>query len=263
MRARTFEIARGVHWLPMRGANVYLVDSGGSWVLIDAGYAGSGATIREVVGRLCGGGRPRSILLTHGHPDHAGAAVRLAADWDVPIHLPEGEVPFVNGTSLYPEPLVFWLARVVPRRAMEAMARGSDLGDDVRPFDPQAGAPGMPDWTVVATPGHTPGHVALFRPGDRTLLSGDAVLTLAWHSRLGSRGIGWLWDLARCRPRLCGPPTVFTCDWRAAAASIATLADLGPWVLASGHGVPLAGRHVAPALRELASRIAPPPLGGD
>lgn len=262
MSARTFEIARGVHWLPVRGANVYFVRSGESWVLIDAGYRSSTRTIAEAATRLCGAaGRPVLILLTHAHPDHAGAAVGLAAKWNLPVLLAEAEIPYVNGTSLYPEPLVHCMARVLPRRVMQALARGSDLGAAIRSFDPQAAVPGLPDWTAVATPGHTPGHVAFFRPSDRTLISGDAVLTLAWSSRLGGGGAAWLWDLARCRPRLSGPPTFVTCDWRTAAASIAALAELDPWVLATGHGIPLAGRQVAPALRAFAARVAPPPAG--
>ena len=170
----------------------------------------------------------------------------------MPILAPAGEMPFIDGTALYPEPLVAWLDRVLPRRAMETLVRGSDLGDAVRPFDPQADAPGLADWVCVPTPGHTPGHVAFFRPGDRTLIAGDAVLTMAWWSGLGGRG--WLWDLARRRPRLSGPPTVVTCDWTAAAASIATLAGLDPWVLATGHGTPFVGRFTAPALRAFAAR---------
>ena len=262
MSAKTQEIARGVHWLPLRGANVYFVRSGGSWVLIDAGFPGAGRTIAEAAERLCGAaGRPGSILLTHGHPDHTGAAVGLAAAWDVPILAPAAEMPFISGTRLYPEPLVFWLGRVLPRRAMDALVRGSYLGDAVRPFDPQDGAPGLPDWTVVPTPGHTPGHIALFRPGDRTLITGDAVLTLAWSSRLGGGGAGWIWDLARRKTRLSGPPTFVTCDWRDAAASVVALAELDPWVLATGHGRPLAGRQVAPALRAFAARVAARPVG--
>ena len=258
MSARTsseiVEIARGVHWLRLRGANVFFVRSGESWALIDAGFPGSGRIIAEAAGRLCGpAGRPGSILISHGHPDHVGSAVGLAAAWNVPILAPMGEMPFIDGTALYPEPLVAWLARVLPRRAMEALIRGSDLGDAVRPFDPQVGVPDLPDWVCVPTPGHTPGHVAFFRPGDRTLIAGDAVLTMAWSSRLGGRGAGWLWDLLRRKPRLSGPPTVVTCDWQAAAASVVALAELDPWVLATGHGTPLAGRHAAPALRAFAA----------
>ena len=178
-----------MHWLPIYGTNVYFVRSGESWVLIDAGFPGSGRIIAETAGRLCGAaGRPGSILITHGHPDHVGSAVGLAAAWNVPILASAAEMPFIDGTALYPEPLVAWLARVLPRRAMAALVRDSDLGEAVRPFDPQAGVPGLPEWVCVPTPGHTPGHVAFFRPGDSTLIAGDAVLTMAWASRLGGGG---------------------------------------------------------------------------
>lgn len=258
MRARLYQIARGVFWLPLRGANAYFVRSDAGCTLVDAGYPGSAEVIKEAAGRLCPGDtRPTSIVLTHGHPDHAGAAAGLAQEWEAPVWIPEDELPFVNGTRLYPEPLVAWLERVLPRSVIEQLTRGSDLGDAVRGFCPETGAPGLEDWTAVRTPGHTPGHVALFRSEDRTLLAGDAVLTLAWWSRLGG-GIGWLWDLLRGTPRLSGPPTIFTCDWVAAAASVATLADLRPWVLASGHGVPLAGADVARELRDFAARIVSP-----
>ena len=144
---------------------------------------------------------------------------------------------------------------------MEALVRDSDLGDAVRPFEPQAGVPGLPDWNCVPTPGHTPGHVAFFRPADRTLIAGDAVLTMAWSSRLGAGGAGWLWDLVRREPRLSGPPTIVTCDWRDAAASVVALAALDPWVLATGHGTPFVGQCAASALRAFADRVAATPFG--
>ena len=55
------EIAPGVHWLPLRGANAYFVRSGESWALIDAGFPGSFGAIAEAAGALCGAaGRPAS-----------------------------------------------------------------------------------------------------------------------------------------------------------------------------------------------------------
>jgi glyoxylase-like metal-dependent hydrolase (beta-lactamase superfamily II) len=250
-----------VHWLRLHGANVYFVRSGDSWTLIDAGFPGSGRTIAEAASGLCGAaGRPGAILITHGHPDHAGSAVGLASSWNVPVLAPAGEMPFIDGSRLYPEPLVAWLSRALPRRAMEALIRGSDLGDTVRPFDPEAGAPGLSDWVCVPTPGHTPGHTAFFRPGDRTLIAGDAVLTMAWSSRLGCGGFGWVWDLARHKPRLSGPPTVVTCDWGDAARSVVALADLDPWLLATGHGPPLAGPRAASMLRAFAARVVAVPV---
>jgi glyoxylase-like metal-dependent hydrolase (beta-lactamase superfamily II) len=40
----------------------------------------------------------------------------------------------------------------------------------------QAPLPDAPGWTSVPTPGHTAGHVSLFRSADGVLLAGDAVL---------------------------------------------------------------------------------------
>ncbi len=255
----THEIARDVHWLPLRGANVYLVRSAGAWTLVDAGFPGAERTIAAAVERLCGGDPPASIVLTHGHPDHAGAALALATLWNAPVLVPRAELPFVDGTALYPEPFVLWLQRVLPRRTMDALTLRSALGVVPRPFDPGDSLPGLPDWTCVPTPGHTPGHTAFFRPGDRTLIAGDAVLAIAWWSRLSGGGRPVLCDLARRRPRLSGPPSGFTCDWPDAAASIAALAELDPWLLATGHGRPLAGPRTAPSLRAFAARVAARP----
>jgi len=254
MTVKTHQIAPGVHWLPLRGANAYLARSGASWTLVDAGYAGSRAAIAAAAGRLCGGARPESIVLTHGHPDHAGAAASLAAGWGAPILVTATELPFVDGTALYPEPLVAGLGRVLPRGVIDRLTRRSDLGPALRAFETADGVPGLPDWEAVGTPGHTPGHVAFFRRADRTLICGDAVLAIASPSRLGG-GLRWLHDLAHRPPRLSGPPPLFTCDWHDAAVSAATLADLEPWVLATGHGRPLCGPRVAPALRAFAARI--------
>ncbi len=50
------------------------------------------------------------------------------------------------------------------------------------PYRPDVGVPGLPDWQVIPTPGHTPGHLAPFREADRTLIAGDAVLTVDLNS---------------------------------------------------------------------------------
>ena len=60
------EIAHGVHWLPLRGANAYFVRSEESWALIDAGFPGSGGIIAEAASGLCGASRPGGI-----DPHHA------------------------------------------------------------------------------------------------------------------------------------------------------------------------------------------------
>jgi len=87
------EIAPGVFWariaLPFRlnHVNVYLIDDGDSWSVIDTGIANK--QTEETWTRLLGGrmaGRPVSkILITHHHPDHVGLASFLADKLDAEV----------------------------------------------------------------------------------------------------------------------------------------------------------------------------------
>ena len=105
--------------------------------------------------------------------------------------------------------------------------------------------PGLPNWEILHTPGHTPGHVSFFRVEDRTLLVGDAFCTTKPES---------FFEVALVQdPELHGPPAYFTSDWNAARKSVEGLAALKPLIVAPGHGKPLAGVHVADALAQLAS----------
>ena len=80
--AEAIEVAEGVLWmrlpLPMKldHVNVYALDDGDSWTLIDTGLS-SGRT-RAAWGALLQGplrGKPVSrVLVTHHHPDHVGLA---------------------------------------------------------------------------------------------------------------------------------------------------------------------------------------------
>jgi glyoxylase-like metal-dependent hydrolase (beta-lactamase superfamily II) len=103
--------------------------------------------------------------------------------------------------------------------------------------------PELPEWKVLHTPGHTPGHVSFFRPSDRTLLVGDAFCTTKPESFFEAA-------LAQ-HPELHGPPSYFTSDWDAARTSVQRLANLSPSILAPGHGKPLAGDDVPRKLRKL------------
>ena len=236
--------------------NAYLVESGGATVLVDAGWAGDADRILAIVAALgTPGERPAAILLTHVHPDHSGAAQRLADAWDCPIVLHPAERPIAEGDFAAMErfagPLDRWLILPLMRALgakwrAEVLERGR-LGPRVRELDPGGALPWLEGWTWVPTPGHTPGHVAFVRRADGVVLSGDALVTLRVND-LGGLLLG--------RPGLAGPPWYTTWDRRAAAGSIATIAALDPTVLGGGHGRPVAGRRIAPDARVLTGRLA-------
>ena len=190
---RPEELAPGVYCLQTgRGlteANVYLVRSGPTWVLIDTAWPHRGHLIRAAAESLFGTGtRPAAILLTHIHPDHSGSALELARTWDLPVHVHPRELPLAPGGYLpqYGNPLDRWLIapllRLMPRRKVESSLSRTSLEGTAQAFDPGAGVPGLPDWQAIPTPGHTPGHVAFFRSSDRVLITGDAVLTVNLNS---------------------------------------------------------------------------------
>lgn len=106
--------------------------------------------------------RIEKIWLTHGHLDHAGAAMAIKRATGAPIEGPQEEE-------------IFWLSRIaedsrnygfeggencVPDRWLED---GDTLELDGLVFD------------VVYTPGHTPGHVVIYHRGARLAFVGDVL----------------------------------------------------------------------------------------
>ncbi|TFL19040.1 MBL fold metallo-hydrolase [Jannaschia formosa] len=214
------------------------------WVLVDAGLpVSAGAITRAAEARFGPGARPAAIVMTHGHFDHVGALEHLAEAWDVPVYAHPLEHSYLDGTASYPpgDP-------TVGGGAMAAVAglyptAPVDVSRRLRALPEDGTVPFAPDWRWLHTPGHTPGHVSLWREGDRTLLSGDAVITTRQEAA---------YAVALQSPEIHGPPAYFTPDWAAARASARTLAALEPEVILSGHGAPLGGPEMRRALHRLA-----------
>lgn len=242
------EIAPDLAYLRTAIVNVYFFGQpGGNWVLVDAGVVGSAGTIRKAAEQRFGpGARPSCIVLTHGHFDHVGALRDLAEHWDVPVYAHVLELPYLTGRSSYPPPDPTVGGGMMARLSW-AYPRGPiDLGERVRALPGDSSVPGMPHWRWIHTPGHTAGHVSLFRDSDRVLIAGDAFITTNQESAFA---------VAVQRKEVHGPPKYYTQDWQAAGRSVRDLAALGPAVAATGHGVPLAGEAMLAALRNLALRF--------
>jgi glyoxylase-like metal-dependent hydrolase (beta-lactamase superfamily II) len=249
---RATTIADGVACLELSIVNVYLVgppqagDRG--WVLVDAGLPTSAkAILREAQRRFGHGARPYAIVMTHGHIDHAGSVRELAELWDVPVYAHRLEAPYLTGRSDYPpgDPTVGGgaMARLGPRLFSR---RSIDLGSRFHLLPEDGTVPGMPGWRWIHTPGHTPGHVSLFRDEDRTLIAGDAFVTTHQES---------FWAVMTRLQEVWRPPAYFTINWDASRASVKALARLEPEVAGTGHGIPMAGEELRLELNDLAQHF--------
>jgi glyoxylase-like metal-dependent hydrolase (beta-lactamase superfamily II) len=224
------------------------------WALVDAAISMGAARILEVAAQRYGTETlPTAIILTHGHFDHVGALEALLGIWDVPVYAHPLELPFLTGRADYPPP-----DPTVARRGLMARLsglfpdKGIDIGQRAKPLPSNGDVPGMPGWRWIHTPGHSPGHVSLFRATDRLLIAGDALTTTKQESA---------YAVITQKAELNGPPAYFTIDWDAAHRSVSTLASLRPATLTTGHGSTMRGddlpERIADLAREFDTRVRP------
>lgn len=158
-----------------------------------------------------------AIALTHGHLDHQGGAHAICTALDIPLWCGEKDRKAVESgelSGLLPAPHGL-LATVSQPLAGPAhpVSRILREGDEIA------------DFTVIATPGHTRGHLSFWRPSDRTLVLGDVL----FHRSPVTLRFG-----------LREPYAMITYDEGENRRSIHKIAELGPALVCFGHGEPLA-----------------------
>lgn len=124
--------------------------------------------------------------------------------------------------------------------------QGINLNGHLLMLPEDGSIPGLEGWRYIHTPGHTPGHISLYREHDQVLLAGDAFVTTQSEA---------LSHVITQSKKISGPPKYFTPDWISAESSVKKLAALQPRTVATGHGKPLAGQAMQRQLLLLAENF--------
>ncbi len=205
------QLAEDVYQLkgwPKNAINVYVLGD----VLIDAATRQAEKRImRQLAGRTI-----TAHALTHAHPDHQGASHAICEQLGIPLWCGQGDVPAMETPGAIKNPKApRWLNALQERfwtGPPHPVARALGEGDEVAGF------------TVLETPGHSPGHVSFWRESDRVLIVGDVLGNMNFITGI---------------PGLHTPPDMFTPDPARNHRSARRLAELRPALACFGHGAPL------------------------
>jgi glyoxylase-like metal-dependent hydrolase (beta-lactamase superfamily II) len=178
---------------PPRQVHAYLAElAGGGFLLVDGGigtepaWAALDAGVRAAAG---GWDAVRVHVLTHMHMDHVGLAARVREASGAPVRMGRLDAERMAHAAAHPEEEAEYrrglLARCgAPAEWVEQVEEGQARARAAAPpvtvdgtLDGESGeVAGAAGWRFAWTPGHTAGHVSLFRPDDGVLIAGDAVL---------------------------------------------------------------------------------------
>jgi glyoxylase-like metal-dependent hydrolase (beta-lactamase superfamily II) len=189
----------------------YLVREDDGFTLIDTGLPNSARDIQAIA--QAHGAPIVRIAITHAHMDHVGSLDELhAALPEAEVLVSERDARFLAGErSLDPD-------------EPQDKLRGGYVTCATRPTRLLHGGDRVGSLEVIASPGHTPGHIAFFDRRDRSLIAGDAFMTQG--------GIAVSGQL-----RILFPISPFVTWHRPTAiASARAMRALEPALLAVGHG---------------------------
>ena len=175
---------------PLRALNAYFVAGDSRNLLIDNGFnhPECAAALNMALDTLNVDLANTDFFLTHSHSDHNGLTASLLRSSSSKIMCSKDDGEHINAAILHDD---YWqdmldvlLSHGFPRNELDELCSRHPG----RTYSPPVALDitavrdgdqlnyGMYSFTVIETPGHTPGHLTLYEPANRIFISGDHIL---------------------------------------------------------------------------------------
>jgi glyoxylase-like metal-dependent hydrolase (beta-lactamase superfamily II) len=189
------EVMPSVYQIPAFGALVTLFLEG-TPSLVDTGNRGSLPLIAYALRRL---GRSmkelKLVILTHCHPDHAGALAEVVNASSAMVAVHEDEASVISGQRPHPNPFRNpFVARLTTPILPKLQSQPVTVDYLLRDGDELSIGGGA---MVVHTPGHTIGSICLYLPAKKLLIVGDALRLSFRRLSLPANHVTWNPGLAQ------------------------------------------------------------------
>lgn len=216
--------------------HVYLITEGDGLTIIDTSIPGSA---NKIIKQLAEAGYQPSdvkrILLTHAHFDHIGGLAELAEKTGAQVIASEIEKPYISDKQPIPRAKM----SDVPLWQRPLLLGGESVNKPVTVQRTVYDGAMMPEvfggLQVIATPGHSPGHVSYWQPEHKIIILGDVLFNFPF-------------------PGMTLPFAAFTPDMPENIRSLHKIVALEPEIVCFGHGEPLT-TGAADKLRTFATRF--------
>jgi len=140
--------------------NCYLISCPSSQEAIIIDPADEGDVISQEIIKLKL--KPKAIILTHAHFDHAQAILEVKLNFNIPLLFHQKDLPLYQKI---PKNSLFWLKRKTdPLPPPDKFIK-----------DKQKIKFGQQHLTILETPGHTPGSICLYSSKEKTIFTGDTL----------------------------------------------------------------------------------------